>query len=259
MPKKLGLILGSGGSRGFCHIGFLQALEEHGIKIDVLSGCSIGAVVGAVYLTGKTPEQMKNIAFRLKQSDFTDPSITFFKSLALMRTAKLDALLSRYLKGKTFADLPIPFAVTATDLVTGKLVTISDGDLFTAVKASSAIPAVFRPVKKGGAILVDGGLLSRTPVAAAKKLGAQVTVAVDLIGDLPEYSETKNIIRLVMRAVDVADHRDRKLRRKDTPDLMLCPDLRSYCQYKVENKKSVYDVGYKLGLENVGKIKELLK
>lgn len=257
--KKLGVVLGSGGSRGFAHIGFLQALEENGIKIDVLTGCSIGAVVGAVYLAGKTPKQMKNIAFRFKKGELIDFTLNLFKNMALLKSEKLEALLVKYVGNKTFADLPIPFATIATDLVTGKLVTFSSGELIPAVKASASIPTVFAPVKKDGMLLVDGGLLSRTPVAAAKDLGAEVTVAVDLLGALPDYSEVKNVLQLALRAIDVGDHRDQKLKKKDLPDLMLDPDLKGISQYKIAEQQFCYDAGYKLGLENVGKIKELIK
>lgn len=259
MPKKLGLVLGSGGSRGFTHIGFLQALEENGVKPDVLTGCSIGSVIGAVYLSGKTPKQMKNIAFRLKKNDLIDVTLNVFKSMALLRSAKLEQQLTKYLGKKTFADLPIPFATIATDLVSGKLITFTEGDLITAVKASSSIPTVFAPVRYKGMLLVDGGLLSRTPVAAAKDLGADVTVAVDLLGNLPDYSDVKNIIQLAIRAIDVGDHRDQNLKRKDVPDLMLNPDLKGISQYKIAEQQFCYDTGYKLGLDNVKKIKELLK
>ena len=258
MSKKFGLILGSGGSRGFAHIGFLQALEENGIKPDVLTGCSIGSVIGAVYLTGLSPRQMKNIAFRLKKNDLIDVTLNVFKKMSVLKSAKLEQQLFKYIGNKTFADLPIPFATIATDLVTGKLVTFTDGDLLTAVKASSSIPAVFSPVKKDGMFLVDGGLLSRTPVAAAKDLGAEVTVAVDLLGNLPEYTDVKNIIQLAVRAIDVGDHRDQKLRRRDTPDLMLNPDLKGISQYKIDNQQFCYDTGYQLGLDNVERIKELI-
>ena len=258
MKKKFGLVLGSGGSRGFAHIGFLQALEENGIKPDVMTGCSIGAVIGAVYLAGKTPRQMKNIAFKLKKGDLIDLTLNAFKSMALLRSVKLEQQLEKYLGSKTFADLSIPFATIATDLISGKLITFTEGDLLTAVRASSSIPTVFAPIKKDGMLLVDGGLLSRTPVAAAKDLGAEVTVAVDLLGNLPDYTEVGNIIQLAMRAIDVGDHRDQRPRRRDVPDLMLNPDLKGINQYKIAEQEFTYDVGYKLGIDNAQKIKELI-
>ena len=259
MTKKLGIVLGSGGSRGFCHIGFLQALEENGIKPDVMSGCSIGAVLGAAYLSGNSPKQLKRAAFALKQNDLIDFNLGLFKGMSLLRSAKMEALLSRYIKKKTFEDLPIPFAVVATDLVSGKLVTFSHGDLLTAVRASASIPTVFAPVKENGMVLVDGGLLSRTPVAAAKKLGADVTVSVDILGKLPDYSELENIIQLATRVIDVADHRPAKTALKDKPDLYLCPDLKGVNQYVLENQQFCYDVGYRLGVDNVKNIKNLMR
>lgn len=258
MSKRLGIILGSGGARGFAHIGFLQAMEERGIKPDVMTGCSIGAVIGAAFLSGKSPKQLKKTAFSLKQNDLVDFNLGLFKGMSLLRSVKMDSLLKKHIGIKTFEDLPIPFAVIATDLVSGNLVTFSHGDLVEAVKASASIPTVFAPVKKNGMVLVDGGLMCRTPVAAAKDLGAEVTVAVDVLGKLPDYTELENIIQLATRSIDVADHRPSKLSRRDKPDLMLCPDLKGVSQYVLESQQFCYDTGYELGLNHADEIVSLL-
>ena len=259
MSKKLGLVLGSGGSRGFAHIGFLQAMKECGITADVMSGCSIGAVIGGAFLCGKSPEELKKIAFSLKQNDLVDFNIGLFKGMSLLRSVKMETMLKKCLTKETFDELPIPFAVVATDLVSGNLITFSSGELLPAVRASASIPTVFAPVRLYGRVLVDGGLLCRTPVAAAKDLGADVVVAVDLLGKLPDYSEPENIIQLATRAIDVADHRPSKPTRKDTPDLMLLPELKGVNQYVIEDQQFCYDAGYKLGVERAEDIKKLLR
>ena len=258
MSKKLGLILGSGGARGFAHIGFLQALDENGIKPDVMAGCSIGAVIGAAYLCGKSANQLKKIAFALKQNDLVDFNLGLFKGMALLRSVKMEALLKKNVTAKTFEDLPIPFAVVASDLVSGNLVTFTQGELIPAVRASATIPTIFAPVKMDGMMLVDGGLLCRTPVAAAKDLGAEVTVAVDVLGKLPDYTELENIIQLATRAIDVADHRPIKPNRRDKPDLMLCPDLKGVSQFVLKDQEFSYDTGYELGVKYVEKIRKLI-
>ena len=177
--------------------------------------------------------------------------------MALLRSVKIDNLISEYVKKETFDELPIPFAVVASDLVSGKLITFSHGDLRKAVRASASIPTIFTPVRWDGMVLVDGGLLCRTPVAAAKDLGAEVTV--DILGKLPDYTEPENIIRLATRAIDVADHRELKLPRKEKPDFMLCPDLKGVSQYVIDEQQFCYDTGYNLGLEKADEIKKALK
>ena len=121
MSKRLGIILGSGGARGFAHIGFLQAMEERGIKPDVMTGCSIGAVIGAAFLRGKSPKQLKKTAFSLKQNDLVDFNLGLFKGMSLLRSVKMDSLLKKHIGIKTFEDLPIHFAVIATDLESGNV------------------------------------------------------------------------------------------------------------------------------------------
>lgn len=258
MAKKLGIILGSGGTRGFTHIGFLQAMAERGIKPDVMTGCSIGAVLGAAYLSGKTPAELKKIAFSLKQNDIVDFNFGLYKGLSLLRSVKMDKLLRKNIAAKTFEDLPIPFATVATDLVSGKLVTFTEGDLIEALKATAGMPTIFSPVKKDGMILIDGGVLNRTPVAQAKDLGAEVTVAVDILGKLPDYVEIDNIIQLATRTIDVADQRPTLVSERDKPDLMLIADLKSVNQYVISDQQFCYDVGYELGISNADKILELV-
>lgn len=260
MAKKLGIVLGSGGALGFAHIGFMQAMDENGIRPDVMTGCSMGAVVGACYLSGMTPEEMKQAAFRLKNADIIDFTISLFSNKALLKTNKMHSLIKRYVKKTTFEELPIPFATVAADLVTGKLITFTEGDLRLAVKASASIPCVFTPVEKDGMILVDGGILSRIPVAQARDLGAEKVVAVDVLGELPPYTEIKNIVNVALRAVDVSDHRPVYMwKPKDTPDLSVNPDFKNLSQYKVEEQKFIYEQGYLSGLAAVPEIKRMIE
>ena len=260
MAKKLGLVLGSGGSLGFAHIGFLQAMEENGIRPDVMAGCSMGAVVGACYLSGMPLEDIKRAAFKLKNSDIVDFTVSLFSNKALLKTNKMHSLIKRYVKKQSFEELPIPFATVAADLVSGKLITFSQGDLRLAVTASASIPCVFTPVEKDGLILVDGGILSRIPVAQARDLGAEKVVAVDVLGELPPYTQIKNIVQVALRAVDVSDHRPVYMwKPKDTPDLSISPNFNNLSQYKVEEQKFIYEQGYLAGIEAVPAIKRMIE
>ncbi len=256
--KKLGLVLGAGGALGVAHIGFLQAMEENGIFPDVITGCSIGSVVGAIYLTGKTPKQMYKLAKALKKNDLIDFSLNFYRNKAVLKTNKMVALLKHYFGDKNIEDLEKPFACIATDLKSGKPHVFTSGNLLTAVRASSTIPTIFSPVEFEDKLLVDGALLIKTPVKAAKDLGADVTVAVDLLAHIPDFSQANSIIDVALRSIDIMQLNGKKL-SSNKPDLMLKPNVCHFSQFRIENQEKLYEIGYNLGIENIEKIKNLLQ
>lgn len=182
---KIGLALGSGGARGWAHVGVLRALREMGIVPDVVAGASIGALVGAVWAAGRFEAFEREIgALNLLALSrfFVEPRFWvqgIYSGKTVMRWLERPDLLG----DRTFADLPIPFAAVATDFYREEAVTLREGKLSEAVRASISIPGVFDPVSREGRILVDGGLTDPVPVAAARALGAEVVIAVDLNGD----------------------------------------------------------------------------
>lgn len=180
-PKRLGLALGSGSARGLAHIGVIKALEQAGLRPDVVTGTSMGAVVGAMYAAGKTPEELEAIA-----TSFDVKSLLALADVALQRGAvmageKVEAFLAEHLPER-FEDLTMPFGCASTDLTTGHGVKHTAGDLRRAVRASLSIPVIFAPVTGDGHVLVDGFLTDPIPVALARQLGAEVVVAVDVCG-----------------------------------------------------------------------------
>lgn len=180
-PKRLGLALGSGSARGLAHIGVIKALEQAGLRPDVVTGTSMGAVVGAMYAAGKTPEELEAIA-----TSYDIKSLLALADVALQRGAvmageKVEAFLAEHLPER-FEDLKIPFGCASTDLTTGHGVKHTAGDLRRAVRASLSIPVIFAPVTGDGHVLVDGFLTDPIPVVLARQLGAEVVVAVDVCG-----------------------------------------------------------------------------
>lgn len=180
-PKRLGLALGSGSARGLAHVGVLKALEQTGLRPDVVTGTSMGAVVGAMYAAGKTPEELEAIA-----TSYDIKSLLALADVALQRGAvmageKVEAFLAEHLPER-FEDLTLPFGCASTDLTTGHGVKHTAGDLRRAVRASLSIPVLFAPVTGDGHVLVDGFLTDPIPVALARQLGAEVVVAVDVCG-----------------------------------------------------------------------------
>ena len=260
MAKKLCFALGSGGSRGIAHIGFLQAMDENGIKPDAIVGCSMGAIVGACYCAGITPMQMKETADSLKYKDIADIDFFPFSKKGLLRSVKMRNKITSLLGVSTFKELKIPFACIAVDLVSGKVVTLKDGDLAEAVSASSSIPTVFRPVERDGMELIDGGVLERIPIKQAKKFKPDVIVAVDVLGELQEYKPNNGLLQLLFKVIEVNDcYQTKEYLKKYKPDLLIFPELGDMQQFKVENLAFAYEQGYKAGIKYASEIKKLLQ
>ena len=185
--KRVGLALGSGGARGWAHLGVLQALRENGIEVDVVAGTSMGAVVGAFLAAGR-----ENVLRELAQDLDWKRLRPFFWEVSLSRSGLTDGrkLLEEFRKMlglREFRELDLPFRAVATDLDTGGEVVLGSGNLLQAVRASISIPGLFSPVPVGKRLLVDGGLVNPVPVSVARDMGAQVVIAVDVSqGIVPE-------------------------------------------------------------------------
>ena len=184
MPKlKIGLALGSGASRGWSHIGVLNVLEAEGIHADVVAGASIGALVGAAFVTGslgRLQEWLMTLDWRgiVSLMDFTLSRGGLIKGeevTEFLKTLGIKGIIEK---------LPQPFLAVATDMATGREIWLKDGDLSTAIHASFSMPGLFAPVKHGSLRLLDGGLVNPVPVSACRALGADIIIAVNLNGDL---------------------------------------------------------------------------
>ncbi len=262
MSKKLGLALGSGGARGAAHIAFLHVLEEEGIKPYCISGCSMGAVVGAGYAAGISTDELKKKIAELKAFDIIDPAVAPLTKLGLLKGNKMRKLLLSSLGDMTFDQLKIPFACVATDILGGRSVELKEGSVVEAVRASSAIPTVFRPVQRENMLLVDGGVLCRVPVKLCKSMGADVVVAFDVLANTGERIEKiTNIVQKVLRVFDIMDYNQNenaKILMKDYYDLWLVPEMEGLSQYVVKDAEKAYEMGYEYAKQHVGEIKELL-
>ena len=261
--KKLGFALGAGGSRGVAHIGFLQAMEEAGIRPDFVTGCSMGSIVGACFSAGVSSAAMKDAVIGLRLGDIAAFNAAPFHRNGLMRMSKARKRIVDLIGERTFSELNIPFACVATDLEAGRTIVLSEGNVADAVIASSSIPGAFTPASFGKyETLVDGGILERVPTKQLKKMGAEVIVAVDVLGDLIiEKKVQDNLLGTLLRCIDVMDTRATQKKRSGRRyvDLWLEPALGSMDQYAVKNLEFAYDKGYELGMANAEKIAELIE
>lgn len=180
---KIGLALGSGSARGLAHIGVIRAIEEAGIRIDMVAGTSIGALIGAAYASGRLDALERD--FRVidwrRIGALLDPVIPWS---GFIDGRKIAGFVRAHVPLEAIEHLPLPFCAVATELASGRETVIREGDLIEAVRASISVPGIFSPVRRKGRILVDGGLVNPVPVSAVRALGANIVIAVDLNHDI---------------------------------------------------------------------------
>jgi NTE family protein len=175
---QIGVALGSGAARGLAHIGVLKVLEESDIPIDIITGTSMGAFIGAMYAAGVPVAQMEQVALEIDWLSMARLLAPVMPTSGLSDGKKLVAFMAELLPARDFKDLRLPFAVTATDINTGEAIIIKQGDLLEALRASLAFPGIFSPVRFGQRFVVDGGLCNPIPTDAARSLGAERIIGV---------------------------------------------------------------------------------
>ena len=199
MKIRIGIALGGGAAKGFAHIGVIEMLEANGFKPEVVSGTSAGSVVGAFYASGMDAFQMQQHAVALDEASIRD--VTLFNG-GLVRGQKLQDYVNRMVGNRAFDKMKKPFAAVSTQLETGQRTVFVNGNIGQAVRASCSIPGVFEPVKIGRFYYVDGGVVSPVPVDAARQLGADFVIAVDIstriTGKTPE-----NLLGVVNQSITI--------------------------------------------------------
>ncbi|SMB22781.1 NTE family protein RssA [Sterolibacterium denitrificans] len=180
--RKLGIALGGGSARGWAHIGVLRALEELGVRPDLVCGTSIGALVGAAYAVGEL-DRLEDWVRGMGVGDVLR-FLDFRLSAGLLKGERLTQYLRDNFSDLPIEDMPMPFAAVATALSTGAEIWLREGSTMDAVRASIALPGIFTPIMSEGRVLVDGGLVNPVPVSLARAMGADVVIAVDLNSDV---------------------------------------------------------------------------
>lgn len=200
-PPRIGLALGGGAARGFAHVGVIQVLEEAGIRPALVAGTSAGSLVAAFYASGKTGAQLQQAAEAMEEATFADWTLPIF-SRGILRGDALAKYVHTQVGGRLIEDMPLSLGIVATDLNSGQGVLFQRGDTATAVRASSAVPAIFQPVRISGREYVDGGLVSPVPVRYARQMGADLVVAVD-ISSLPEGNAAGDTLQILLQTFTI--------------------------------------------------------
>jgi NTE family protein len=286
---KVCLVLSGGGARGAAHIGVLKVLEELRIPVDCITGTSMGALVGAAYATGTTIPEMnamtkvistrvlikenpprEELSIRRKIDDysiFVGPEIgvknkKFSIGKGLVSGVQLETVLRKLSKAKgyrNFDDLPIPFRAVATDLLTGKPVVFSEGELANVMRASMSLPGVVVPVEMNGMMLVDGMLTSNLPIEAARAMGAEVIIAVNVGSPLLTRDQMTGLLSVGNQMVNILTDQnvhDSIAQLKKT-DILISPELGDYSTSDFDELEKIAPLGENAALEVSAQLKKL--
>ena len=217
---KIGLALGGGAALGFAHIGVLKVFEEYGLTPDYIAGTSMGSIVGALYSCGLYVDDLIQIA---KQFDFKKVcGFNPFNALknGAFSTVKLENFIESFVGKTTFNDTQIPFKCTSVDLLTGEPYILETGCLVEAIRASSAIPGIFKPIEKDGKVLVDGGILNNVPYDVVKEMGANFVIAVDVAGVYPKNPKLDSVGRIIFSSIHLYQSKFEEYREKANKKLV---------------------------------------
>jgi len=283
---KIGLALGGGGARGLAHIGVLKVLERENIPIDLITGTSMGAIIGGVYALkkdisaiGKIAEKYSKISefsidlsfsekerkdkplFLKRMSDFLKRG--YILNLELRRQYINDGegvkkIIKDLVDDRAFADTKIPFAAVAADLVSGKKVIIRKGKLFDALLASTSIPGMFPPVILDKKILVDGGIVDVVPIETAKSLGANFVIAVSVSQTIKKRAEFNNAVEILFRSDSITSAELRKL-QLSFADVAISPKVGRFHWSDFSKPEQCIREGEIAAQNAISEIKEKLK
>ena len=250
-PPRIGLALGGGAARGFAHIGVIQVLEENGLRPDLVVGTSAGSLVAALYAAGRSGAGLGLLAESMDESAVTDWA---FPGRGLIRGEALAKYVHDHTGGRNIEQMRMPLGIVATDLDSGEAILFQRGDPGVAVRASSAVPAVFQPVRIGLREYVDGGLVAPVPVRFARQMGAELVIAVD-ISAAPEGSPTSDAMRLLLQTFSIMARSINHFELRDA-DVVLRPRLAGVSGTDFSARKRSIQAGREAALAQLPGLRE---
>lgn len=250
---KVGLALGGGSSRGIAHIGAIRAFEENNINFDFIAGTSAGSLVGAMYASGKTANEMLKITKAIRLKD-----IKAGKLFMPSKTEGVQELIKEVMgEHARVENLKKPFAAIAVDLITGNEVIITKGDLSKACAGSCAIPGVFVPVQFGSMNLIDGGIQNNIPSDVPRYFGCDYVIAIDVNSTRGSGTTSLKIIDVLKTTIGIMS-KSNCIKGYSDADIVIQPKMAKYNSNKLDEVDEMYAEGYKAALEQIPKILELI-
>ncbi|HBH22275.1 MAG TPA: hypothetical protein DDY13_02510 [Cytophagales bacterium] len=282
---KIGVVLSGGGAKGLAHIGFLKVMEEAGIVPDMITGTSMGSIIGGLYAIGYTADELDSISthvdwakvlansvplneINIEEKQYYGRYLTelYFKEgklslpTGVLESENLHLLLSRLTLPaqniEYFQDLPIPFACVGSDISTGDAIVLNCGSLPEALRASMAIPSIFTPVEYGNRYLVDGGLFRNFPVDEVEDLGADIIIGINVASDLKSFEELNSMVDVLSQSAFVLSAFDTRQQKKKL-DLLIEPPLKKYGTASFTSAREIIDEGYEVALNFLDSLKTL--
>ncbi len=254
-PVHLGLALGGGAARGFAHVGVIQVLEEAGLKPSHVAGTSAGSLVAALYASGKSVPELRKAAETMEEAEITDWMVPLLNRGAL-RGEALAKYVNTQVGGRNLEQMKIPLGIVATDLRSGEAITFRRGNTGSAVRASSAVPAVFQPVRIGDREYVDGGLVAPVPVRQAREMGANFVIAVDISSD-PEGNPAGDTFQILLQTFTIMGKSINTLALKEA-DIVIRPALSGVKSADFSARRRSIEAGRVAMLTQLPRLKERL-
>lgn len=287
-PLKIGLILGGGGARGLAHVGVIEELERANIPIHLISGSSIGALIGGIYAQHPDAAKLHDKVYRfINGSKFKDLGVNNFRQkekkdpddilsqmaqrvkrrivinlathrIALLKFERLQLAVENLLEDKNIEECQIPFVCSAADLISGEEVIFNKGSIRNAVGGSSAIPGFIPPVKYNGKLLIDGSVVNNFPIKVLEQMGASLTIVVNVSLQFEENSSLNNVVDIVMRAGQITGKKLNDLLR-DQADIVISPDTGSIHWSEFNRIEEIIEKGKIAAREKIPEIKKMIK
>lgn len=257
-PIKIALVLGGGAARGFAHIGVIKVLEANGIVPDMVLGTSAGSLVGALYAAGNNGFALQKMALDMEEAAISDWSVPFFsQSTGVLKGEGLQNYVNKSVRNLPIEKLKISFGAVATDLHTGQPILFRRGNTGLAVRASSAVPGVFNPVRIGNVDYVDGGLVSPVPVSFARKMGADFIIAVNISAQ-PDAQAAGSTFEVLLQTFAIMGQSINQYELKQA-DIVVQPQLGAMKGNDFNGRNLAILAGEKAALSEMEAIRQRLK
>lgn len=260
VTPQIALVLSGGSARGFAHLGVLRVLEREGLRPDLVVGTSVGAIVGALYASGRSVVEIEMLVARIDWPTLIDIDAvrTLFggMGLGLVRGERMERFLRQAIPAR-MQDLQVPFAAVATDLGTGEVVLLNHGDTARALRASSSVPGLYEAVRVGDRLLGDGQVVTPLPASTARWLGAKTVVAIDVVYP-PQHASLTNPLSVLFQTMVISTWQHLQ-RERLTVDLLLQPDIPPSSNLTLSDREWLIAAGERAAEKSLPELRKAFK